>query len=88
VVAAMGGAAAARMSVQFHTIDKADVCRVHIQPSPVPVEATLTVDVKGQLTKKTAFYVRAGNSSRDLDAAEKTKYILGRWPGTLSAAGD
>ena len=40
VSAAMGGAAAARVSVQFHTVDGADVCRVHVQPSPVPVEAT------------------------------------------------
>jgi type I restriction enzyme, R subunit len=46
VTAAMGGAAAARLSVQFHTIDGADVCRVHVQPSPVPVEADVTVSVK------------------------------------------
>lgn len=87
VDAAMGGAAAARLSVQFHTIDGADVCRVHVQPSPVPVDATVTVDLKGQLKKKTAFYVRNGNSSRELDDAEKAKYVLGRWPGPLATAG-
>ena len=87
VTAAMGGAAAARMSVQFHTIDGAAVCRVHVQPSPVPVEADVTVSVKGQFIKKTAFYVRSGNSTRELSEAEKAKYVLGRWPGTLPSTG-
>ena len=87
VTAAMGAAAATRLSVQFHTIDGADVCRVHVQPSPVPVEATVTVSVKGQFFKKSAFYVRSGNSTRELDDAERAKYILGRWPGPLSATG-
>lgn len=87
VTAAMGGAAAARLSVQFHTIDGAEVCRVHVQPSPVPVEAHVTVSVKGQFVKKTAFYVRSGNSTRELADAERAKYILGRWPGPLPATG-
>ena len=87
VTAAMGSAAAARLSAQFHLIDGADLCRVHVQPSPVPVEAKVTVDVKGQFVKKTAFYVRSGNSTRELDAAERAKYVLGRWPGPLPATG-
>jgi hypothetical protein len=45
----------------------------------VPVDATVTVDRKGQLQKKTAFYVRAGNSTRELNATEKAKHVLGRW---------
>jgi type I restriction enzyme, R subunit len=87
VTAAMGGATAARLSAQFHVIDGADLCRVHVQPSPVPVEAAVTVSVKGQLVKKRAFYVRSGNSTRELDDAERAKYILGRWPGPLPASG-
>ena len=87
VTAAMGGAITARLSVQFHTIDGADVCRVHVPPSPVPVEAEVTVSVKDQLIKKTAFYVRSGNSTRELGDAERAKYILGRWPGPLQATG-
>lgn len=38
-------------------------------------------DKKGQFVSKVAFFVRAGNSTRELDAAEKAKYVLGRWPG-------
>jgi type I restriction enzyme R subunit len=85
VTAAMGGAVAARLSVQFHTIDGAEVWRVHVQPSPVPIDANVTVNVKGQLVKKSAFYVRSGNSTRELSEAEKAKYILGRWPSSPSA---
>jgi len=81
VTAAMGGAAAALLSVQFHRIGGGDVCRVHVRPSAVPVDATVTVDVKGQLVKKTAFYVRAGSSTLALDAAEKDKHIRDTWPG-------
>jgi type I restriction enzyme, R subunit len=88
ITSAMGGATAARVSVQFHSIDGADVCRIQVQPSPVPVEADVTIDVKGQFVKKTGvFYVRSGNSTRELDGAEKAKYILGRWPGALPATG-
>jgi type I restriction enzyme R subunit len=87
VTAAMGGAVAARMSVQFHTIDGAEVCRVQVQPSPVPIKATVAVSVKGQLIKKTAFYVRSGNSTRELSDDEQAKYILGRWPGSPPSTG-
>lgn len=65
VTAAMGAAAAARLSVQVHSVDGADVCRMPVQPSPVPVEATITVAVREQLANKTAFFVRPGNSSRN-----------------------
>jgi type I restriction enzyme R subunit len=87
VTAAMGGAAATRLSVQFHTIDGADVCRVHVQPSPVPVKAEVTLSVQGQNVKKTVFYVRSGNSTRELSDDEQVKYILGRWPGPLPSTG-
>ncbi len=87
VTAAMGGAVAARLSVQFHTIDGADVCRIHVQPSPVPIKAEVTASVRGQLIKKTAFYVRSGNSTRELGDTEQAKYILGRWPGPLPTTG-
>jgi len=58
VMSAMGAAAAANVSVQFHTVDGADVCRVHVQPSALPVDAKVTMEKNGQLYKKTAFYVR------------------------------
>lgn len=44
------------------------------------VEATVTVDNKGQFEKKTAFYVRLANGTREIaDDAEREKYVAGRW---------
>jgi len=82
VVSAMGAAAAANVSAQFHSIDGADVCRVHVQPSALPVEAKVSTEKNGQLSKKTAFYVRIGNSTHELSMTEKAKYLLNRWPAT------
>ena len=82
VVSSMGAAAAANLSAQFHTIDGADLCRVHVQPSALPVEAKVTTEKSGQLHKKTAFYVRIGNSTHELNPTEKAKYLLNRWPAT------
>lgn len=80
VAAAMGAAAAATLSVQLHSVNGGDVCRVHVRPSAVPVDATVTVDKNGQMSRTTVFYVRAGNSTLGLDAAEKDKYLRDRWP--------
>ncbi len=80
VVASMGEAAAANVSVQIHTVDGHDLARVHVRPSDFPVDATVTVDKKGQLEKKTAFYVRLANGTREItDPAQRQKYIAGRW---------
>ncbi len=80
VTAAMGAAVAGTLSLQVHKVNGGDVCRVHVRPSAVPVDATVTVDKNGQMQKKTAFYVRAGNSTLALDTAEKEKYVRARWP--------
>lgn len=40
----------------------------------------MTVDVKGKLVKKTAFFVRIGNTTWEAGANEKAKHILNRWP--------
>lgn len=49
-------------------------------PSVFPVEAKIKVDKGGQLIKKSAFYVRIGNGTREItDVAEKQKYLSGRW---------
>jgi type I restriction enzyme R subunit len=85
VGAALGDAAVTNVSVQMHTIGGADVCRVHVSPSAVPVEARVTVERAGQLVRKVAFFVRTGNSTKELDDAEKAKYVLGRWPGRATA---
>jgi type I restriction enzyme, R subunit len=76
----MGAAVAANLSVQFHTIDGLDVCRVHVNPSAYPVDAVVTAEKNGQTEKKTVFYVRAGNSTHALTPTEKARYLLNRWP--------
>lgn len=44
------------------------------------------MEKNGQLHKKTAFYVRIGNSTHELNATEKAKYLLNRWPVTSQPA--
>jgi type I restriction enzyme R subunit len=85
LVAAMGETAVANVTIQTHSVDGTDLCRVHVRPSALPVDAKVTVDNKGQFEKKTAFYVRLANGSREIaDPVERQKYIASRW--TASAA--
>jgi hypothetical protein len=80
LVTAMGETAAANVTVQMYSINGDDLCRVHVRPSAFPVEATATVDSKGQFKKRTAFYVRVANGTREIiDPAERQKYIASRW---------
>jgi len=76
----LGAAAAANLTVQIHTVDGHDVCRVHVRPSGFPVDATVTVDKQGRMQKVTAFYVRVANGTKALDDKEKAKYVASRWP--------
>ena len=76
----LGLAAAAEVKTYLHTIDGQDLCRVHTPPSKFPVEANIKVEKNGQMVKKTAFYVRIGNGTREIpDGPEKQKLIAGRW---------
>lgn len=84
--ASMGTIALTNVTTYMHTVNDADVCRVHVRPSPVPIEAKVKVEKKGQMIRKTAFYVRASNSTRELTDDEKAKYILGRWPDKPGSA--
>ena len=53
---------------------------MHVRPSAFPVEAKVVVDNKGQFERKTAFYVRLGNGTREIgDPVERQKYIASRW---------
>lgn len=73
-------AAAAEVKTYFHTVDGKDLCRVHTPPSKFPVEANVKVEKKGQMVKKTAFYVRIGNGTKEIpDGPEKQKLIASRW---------
>jgi type I restriction enzyme R subunit len=88
LVNAMGETLASTVSTQLHTVDGDDVCRVHVPPSSFPVDATVTVDKGGQLLKKTAFYVRIGNATREItDTGERQKYVASRWGSGNSASG-
>ena len=80
VGASMGDAAGAGLTVQFHSVDDHDLCRVHVRPSAVPVEAKVSVEKKGQIEKKTAFFVRRLNGTAELDDIERQRYIATRWP--------
>jgi type I restriction enzyme, R subunit len=82
VINAVGAAASgACVSVEFHTIDDVDICRVHAFPSAHPVYASVTtIDTKGQHQKAERFYVRQGNSTREItDENEIQKYVAHRW---------
>jgi type I restriction enzyme R subunit len=80
LVASMGETVAANVSVQVHSVDGKDVCRVHVRPSSFPVDAKVTVEKKGQMEKKVAFYVRLANGTRELtDPDERQRYVADRW---------
>ena len=85
LVAAMGDAGVANVTVYAHAVDGDDLWRVHVRPSAFPVDAKVVVDNKGQFDKKTAFYVRLANGTREItDPVERRKYIASRW--TVPAA--
>ncbi len=86
LINAVGETAASAVSAQLHTIDGRDVCRVHTPPSIFPVEATVTVAKIGQQIKKSAFYIRIGNGTREItEPGEKQKYLATRWQGGPSS---
>lgn len=83
LINALGETAASSVSVQLHTVDGRDLCRVHVPPSSFPIDAHVVVDRKGQLESKTAFYVRIGNGTREIsDSQERQRYIAQRWSGS------
>lgn len=80
LVAAMGDAAVANVTIYAHAVDGDDLWRVHVRPSAFPVDAKVTVDNKGQLERKPAFFVRLANGTREItDPTERRKYIASRW---------
>jgi type I restriction enzyme R subunit len=87
LVDALGATAASSVSIQVHTVDGEDLYRIHTPPSRFPVDATVKVDKGGQLLKKTAFYIRIGNGTREIaEPAERQKYIASRWGVTAPSA--
>ena len=80
MINALGEAATSKVKTQIHTVDGKDFCRVHVNPSSFPVDATVVeVNKQDQHIKTTKFYVRLNNATRAIDSEEKDKYIAGRW---------
>ncbi|MEI8080303.1 MAG: ATP-binding protein [Actinomycetes bacterium] len=78
---ALGVVATKSVGIDFATIDAQDVCVVRVPPATRPVFLVLSKD------KRKAFYVRVGNSTRELDLDEAVAYCAQRWDSrTIRAA--
>ncbi|MFW6106698.1 MAG: RNA-binding domain-containing protein, partial [bacterium] len=69
---------AALVAIDFCSLKKKDVCRVVVQPSPTAVYVKEGKDQQ--------FFMRAGNSTRQLTAQELVKYHKQRFEGEKPAA--
>ncbi|MBK7166366.1 MAG: ATP-binding protein [Candidatus Microthrix sp.] len=79
----MGDAAATNLRAQIHHVDGHDICRVQVDPSGFPVDATVIKQKPdGPKEQLTEYYVRRLNGTVALDVVEKQKYIAQRWPAT------
>jgi hypothetical protein len=78
--ASFGAAAAANISSQILTVDGHDLARVHVKPPGSRSTPRWPWTRRGQLEKRTAFYIRLNNGTVELNEQEKPKYIATRWP--------
>lgn len=69
---ALGAVAVSKTRVRFERVDGLDVCLVDVERGLKPTYASVD---KG----KTVFYVRAGNTTRQLDTQETVEYIDDRF---------
>ena len=83
VANSVGMAASANVRQEILEVGGKDLCRVHVRPSAFPVDAEVVeVDKKGQHNKKTAFYGRFGNGTREIkEPGERDRYRLQVWGG-------
>ncbi len=79
---AIGPAALTGVYTQVVDVAGQQVCRVHVQPSPFPVDAKVKLpNREGKVERKTAFYVRANNGTLEFkNEDEREKYVVHRWP--------
>lgn len=85
ITTSMGQNAAALVNVEFAELDGADggkalVCRVGCGGSPRPVY------LRPNKASQPEFWVRSGNSTRQLPVDEATEYIGHRWPISLGSS--
>ncbi len=66
----LGTDACALVHVVFHEVEGKDVCRVIVDPSPVPVFLS-----DGN---RSHYYLRTGNATRELDVAEALRHVAQR----------
>lgn len=67
---------ASRLKVIFPTVDGIEICRVDVSSAHKPIFIEVA-DKNGQATEK--FYVRNGNSSREMSPSETHSYIADRF---------
>ncbi|MEU6284030.1 ATP-binding protein [Streptomyces sp. NPDC047028] len=75
----LGKAALSQTSMSFPRVGGRDICRIDIEPAPSPV---FLRPPKG--TPAADFYVRLGNSTRQMRTDEVLEYASYRWPRHLS----
>lgn len=80
----LGQNAAAGVGIEFATVPRDDgadatVCRVTCRPSPRPVY------LRSGRGAAPEFWVRSGNSTRQLGVDEATDYVMHRWPLDLGS---
>ena len=81
VINAIGLSAAVNVGGEILEIGGKDLCRVHVKPSALPVEAQVTeVDKNGQNLNKIVFYGRFGNGTRAIpDPSDRERYKVQIW---------
>jgi hypothetical protein len=69
---ALGRHVCANLAITFHPVDGRDICMVTVRPASAPVYSA-----DGESKR---FFLRTGNTTRELDTRETVEYIRHRWP--------
>lgn len=65
-----------KLEIEFHELEGAEICQINIQPSQKPL-VLVVADKNGLPVEK--FYVRNGNSSREMPLSEMHAYVAERF---------
>lgn len=84
-IGALGQSAAAGIRIDFPSVEDAEgnqvsICRVVCRPSASPVY------VRPNKGAAREFWVRSGNSTRQLAVDEATEYVMHRWPLSMGSS--